>query len=752
MTVHCFSSLTNNYLPKVRILAKTLKKYHPDWFFHIVLNEPIPEGVDLRDELFDSLISINDLGIPEIEKWIFQHKLTEICTAVKGHTAAFLFKNKGADKVIYLDPDIAVFNSLQPIADLLDHHPIILAPHVNKPDTEMQDIINNEIGSLRWGVFNLGFFAVSNSSVGNEFIDWWKERLLYFCRDDIPYGLFTDQRWCDLVPVFFEQLYILRDPGYDVATWNLSHRDLSMNPDGTLLIDGIPLRFYHFSGYDSGAGTFMVDYFVSKGRNKIVKEIWDWYAAQLKTSGQGEFGKLEWSYDHFDNGEKITQDMRSIYGTRTDLQDHFPNPFDTHREDGGYYFWWINQYPNEYGNQSKVDMDKNGNLHRTQTEVYYQLIQSSKSEPPAEFIPLASDGIDASKSPVKLIAFYLPQFHPIPENDVWWGRGFTEWTNVSKAVPQFPGHYLPRLPGELGYYDLRIPDVQKRQIELAKQYGIHGFSFYYYWFAGKKLLEGPIEQFLKDRKVDFPFCLTWANENWTRRWDGKENEILIQQVHTPETDNEFIRNIEPFLLDERYIRIGNRPVLVVYRVELMPDPMATVERWREYCIKHSLGNPYLMAAQTFGFEDPRPVGFDAAIQFPPHNQLHNPSLAYSPKIKYANPDYDSLVFSYPAVVKYKENDPEDTPFNLFKTVMPSWDNEPRKPGGGTIFTDSTPELYKRWLQVACRWTINTHPPEERLVFINAWNEWGESAYLEPDRRFGYAYLEATKDALISLEK
>jgi hypothetical protein len=358
MTVHFFTSLTNNYIPKARILAKSLKKFHPDWVFNVALNEPLPEQFQIENEPFDNLITMDELGIPSLESWIFQHKVTEICTAVKGYVAAYLFEKKGAEKVIYLDPDIAVFNSLQPIADLLDQHPIILAPHVCKPEEQMDDIINYEIGSLRWGVFNLGFFAVSHCEQGTAFIDWWKERLLYFCRDDIPSGLFTDQRWCDLAPIFFDQLYILRDPEYDVATWNLSQRDVNISADGTIVVDNNPLRFYHFSGYDSGAGSSMVDKIISNGRNSVVREIWDWYARQLSANGQSEFSVLEWYYDRFDNGEKISSEMRILYRSRPDLQAHFMNPFDTRSDYGGFYRWWKYIYPEEIASQTKVHIEK----------------------------------------------------------------------------------------------------------------------------------------------------------------------------------------------------------------------------------------------------------------------------------------------------------------------------------------------------------------------------------------------------------
>jgi hypothetical protein len=662
----------------------------------------------------------------------------------------YLFDEIGADKVVYLDPDIAVFNSLQPIADLLDKHPLILAPHLSRPECKKQDIINNEIGALRWGVFNLGFFAVSKRDQGIEFIDWWKERLLNYCRDDIPLGLFTDQRWCNLAPIFFDQLFILRDSEYDVATWNLTHRQIEMNADGEILVDKKPLRFYHFSGYDSGAGSKMVDFTSSERGNDLVREIWDWYDRQLIAHGQNELGALDWTYNYFDNGEKISDEMRNCYRSRLDLQQAFPNPFDTRAANGGYYQWWVVQHPKEADYLSEAAAIDHSRLLELRSNVYETLLEKAKSEFPREYVQLSPSSFDGSESLVKLIAFYLPQFHPIPENDLWWGKGFTEWTNVTKATPQFPGHYQPHLPGELGFYDLRILDVQKRQVELAKQYGIYGFSFYYYWFAGKRLLEKPVEQFLAHKELDIPFCLIWANENWTRRWDGSETDVLMQQIHTPETDIEFIKGVEPYLRDDRYIRIGDRPILMVYRVGMMPEPHATADRWREYCVTHGLGEPYLMAAQTFAFEDPRPIGFDAAVQFPPHNQHHSARFLINSSIELANPNYSSYLFSYPELIKYKENEPEDAPYPLFKTVFPSWDNEPRKPGRGTIFVESTPDLFKRWLLAECRWTILNKPPEERLVFVNAWNEWGEGAHLEPDRRFGYAYLQAMFDALKSL--
>ena len=353
---------------------------------------------------------------------------------------------------------------------------------------------------------------------------------------------------------------------------------------------------------------------------------------------------------------------------------------------------------------------------------------------------------ESLQSSVKLIAFYLPQFHPIPENDEWWGRGFTEWTNVTKANPQFVEHYQPHFPGELGFYDLRLIENQKRQIELAKNYGLSGFCYYYYWFNGRKLLEAPLQQVLENPGLDFPFCICWANENWTRRWDGSEHEILAEQLHTPDTDQAFIAEIEPILRDRRYIRIGGRPLIIVYRVDLLPEPASTVRRWKEYCKQVGIEEPLFVAAKTFGIVDPRTYGFDASVEFPPH-QIHVPCI--NEDLDILNHEYSGSVYDYMDVVTASKEFkwPE---YKHFRTVMTSWDNEPRRPGKGRTFAFSSPERYQEWLSTVIQQTVENNRRDERLVFINAWNEWAEGAHLEPDRKYGYAYLDATREAIAAL--
>lgn len=764
-----YTSITLNYLPKAKILAKTLKQFHPDWQFHLVISDKVPYDkadlfkVELNQPYFDKVVWIEELPIPEINSWIFKHSVVEICTAVKGPYLQYL-ADQGFEKIAYIDPDIAILNPLNPIEKWLDDYGILLTPHLLDYTDNPQSIQDNEImGTMRHGTFNLGFLAVNSKIVdGRRFTDWWADRLLHYCYADYDRGLFTDQKWVDLAPSFFEKLLVIRDPGYDVASWNLDCRELSFNQQGQLMVnENYLLRFYHFTGYDSGAGMNVVTSLTSGGANPLVNELWDWYIRQLDANGHETMGKVRSYYDTYDDGTKIEQEMRVVYRESPELQRVFPNPLDTNNGKGGYLTWWRKDRPKTSSKKeekvittvSQPSTEAVTSQDKIQARVYQEMLLSEQNDKDSEFVPLLNQSFDAAESLIKLIAFYLPQYHPFPENDKWWGKGFTEWANVTRAIPQFPGHYQPHLPGELGFYDLRIEDVHYRQIELAKQYGLHGFAYYHYWFAGKRLMEMPVDRFMNNKKMDFPFLLIWANENWTRRWDGLDNDVLIAQDHSPESDKAFIQDLEPYLRDERYIRIGDRPIVIVYRTDILPEPKATAERWREYCVKNHLGEPYLIAAQTFGLSDPRTVGFDAAMQFPPHNEWHSGDLMIQDSTTLANPDFSSYIFSYPRMVEHQENQSKTTaPYPLYKTVFPNWDSEPRKPGRGTIYAYSSPSLYRRWLQAACNWTLKNHPEQERLVFVNAWNEWAEGAYLEPDKKFGYAYLHETMNALRSFAR
>lgn len=347
------------------------------------------------------------------------------------------------------------------------------------------------------------------------------------------------------------------------------------------------------------------------------------------------------------------------------------------------------------------------------------------------------------------IAFYLPQYHPIPENDKWWGEGFTEWTNVRKAVPRFPGHFQPHAPGKLGYYDLRSPDARQAQADLAREYGIHGFCYYHYWFNGKRLLETPFNEALRSGKPDFPFCLCWANENWTRRWDGEEREVLMAQDYSHEDDLEHIESLIPAFRDERYIRVNGKPLFLVYKTNLLPDPKKTTEIWREAARKAGIGELYLVRVENWflGY-DPQPeeIGFDAAAEFAPHWGSLGPEvpekIALYDEFRGSNPriyDYDNIMLKMLARQK-----PD---YKMFRGVFPSWDNSPRRKNEPIIFLNSSPEKYAFWLSQIARYTMENFAGDERLVFINAWNEWGEGCHLEPDERYGLSHLEATRLAL-----
>jgi glycosyltransferase involved in cell wall biosynthesis len=370
---------------------------------------------------------------------------------------------------------------------------------------------------------------------------------------------------------------------------------------------------------------------------------------------------------------------------------------------------------------------------------YFNFLFEMNTKRRNEYVPISYPTI--AETDIKLIAYYLPQFHPIEENDEWWGKGFTEWMNVTRAVPQFIGHYQPRLPGELGFYDLRLMEVQKRQVELARQYGIFGFCFHFYWFNGKSLLEDPVKSFVEN--MDFPFCINWANENWTRRWDGYDNDILMAQKHSSEDDFAFIEYISKYLKNKNYIRINSKPLVILYRPALFPNPRATAERWRKWCLKNGIGEIYLAAVHSFEHVDPRDIGFDAVIEFPPNTF---PLKDISKQLKIVNPNYKGIVFDYKDLLRCSIQY-QKPPYKKFRGICPAWDNESRTPGRGTVLINSNPDAYQEWLRILCNYTTRNFDPEERLVFINAWNEWAESAYLEPDRRYGYAYLQATAEAL-----
>jgi len=338
-----------------------------------------------------------------------------------------------------------------------------------------------------------------------------------------------------------------------------------------------------------------------------------------------------------------------------------------------------------------------------------------------------------SERRARLVAFYLPQFHPIPENDEWWGRGFTEWTNVSKAVPLFPGHEQPQVPADLGYYDLRVPETRRDQADLAREYGIEAFCYWHYWFDGARLLERPFDEVLRSGEPDFPFCLAWANETWSRRWLGEEKEILLKQTYSRDDDARHARWLAAAFADRRYLRVGGRAVFLVYRPLDLPDTRRFTDTLRDACAEGGLPDPLLLGISSHRQSDFRSVGFDGNVEF-------EPQLGVLP-----DPLGDGLKVHDYAAGREKMAHARGS-FSAHPCIMVSWDNTPRRGANGIVFTGATPAAFERGLRAMID-GVQHQPAEERLVFVNAWNEWAEGNHLEPCLRHGRGYLEAVRRAV-----
>jgi lipopolysaccharide biosynthesis protein len=346
----------------------------------------------------------------------------------------------------------------------------------------------------------------------------------------------------------------------------------------------------------------------------------------------------------------------------------------------------------------------------------------------------------------RLIAFYLPQYHPIPENDAWWGKGFTEWTNVGKAPRRFPGHYQPHVPADLGYYDLRVPETRAAQAELAKTYGIEAFCYYHYWFAGRRLLERPFQEVLASKEPDFPFLLCWANQTWTGVWHGASDRILIEQTYPGVDDHRrHFESLLPAFNDPRYLRVDGKPIFVVYRPAELPDPVETIGFWRAMARDAGLNGLHFVAVGDTDWALEH--GFDGAIL----NQLGIPPkrdqrLEFKFLLLLQRLGFPSILRYRHTIRGYFDGLPGRLNERIYPNVIPNWDNTPRSGSRGFVMHGSTPELFREQLARALVLTRGVRP-ENRLVFIKSWNEWAEGNHLEPDLKFGLRYLEVVRECL-----
>lgn len=356
---------------------------------------------------------------------------------------------------------------------------------------------------------------------------------------------------------------------------------------------------------------------------------------------------------------------------------------------------------------------------------------------------------------IRAVAFYLPQFHTFPENDAWWGEGFTEWSNTEKCTARFPGHYQPRRPHpDIGFYDLRAPEVMQRQVKLAQKHQLYGFCFYYYWFSGKTLMQRPLEIFLDHPEWKLHFCLCWANENFTRAWDGAEQEILMKQEYRASDPQALISSLKKYMQDPRYIRAGGKPVLLIYDMGSILDLKKTIRKWREEAKSQGIGEiriwmcrTYQNTARRLGIE----AQIDAEVEFPPHNM-------WWPVIREAQHSCDEAkVFSYPKLVELvtarigSAGKQEQGKPPLYRTCMMGWDNACRRQKGWTVYYGYSLRLFDRWLRAIVQ-EAGRKRAEQRMFFVNAWNEWGEGTYLEPDEKYGYANINTLSENICCREK
>jgi len=324
-----FTSITANYIPKARVLARTVKKHCPHARFVVMLCDALPPELHGSIEPFDELLQIEELGIPvaNLEAWTFSLSVVELCTAVKGAAFLRLFEKYPTEKVMYLDPDIVVLDSLEPLERLLDQHSVLVTPHLTEPYDSHKLLVAHEAALMTYGIYNFGFLAVKDDAEGRRFATWWRDRLTHYCHVDLPMGFFTDQRWGDLIPNFFPTTHVVREKTYNVATWNLKQRKVECNAAGKLFVEGQPVRFYHFSGFDNGAFEVALKLYGADSEGLV--PLAKWYRDELEKEGQSQFGKRPGHYACFDDGTPVMEWHRVFYRNRPFLADVFPNPYAT---------------------------------------------------------------------------------------------------------------------------------------------------------------------------------------------------------------------------------------------------------------------------------------------------------------------------------------------------------------------------------------------------------------------------------------
>lgn len=362
--------------------------------------------------------------------------------------------------------------------------------------------------------------------------------------------------------------------------------------------------------------------------------------------------------------------------------------------------------------------------------------------------------LENSKTNIKPVAFYLPQFHTFKENDEWWGEGFTEWTNTRKAKHKFDGHYQPREPhNDFGYYTLDNKEILQKQAKLAKEHGIYGFCFYYYWFSGKRLMEKPVDIFIANKDIDINFCLCWANENWTRTWDGLEKNVLIKQDYTEEDNINFIKDLKKYIDDERYIKVDGKPVIIVYNPKAIPNCKKTFAAWRKTAKETGIGDILIWICQTHDVNAKKLNiinEVDGEIEFPPHKP--NVAAVDQNKFQIENGCKPNALYSYDSIINSYliRNRDKDNTLPVFKTVTMAWDNSARRNSGWVNLINYSLGSFYHWVYDTVIYTEKTHKKNNQFMFINAWNEWAEGTYLEPDKKTGYANINTFSRALYKL--